>query len=97
VRTSYAPALRPRGPAAGGRRGGGGTRAGAGAPRPPERRLCDPLGVVDHFHVDPAAHDESTLTALAGIFDAVVRVSADGLEVRTTTGVGVDEGAGDAA
>lgn len=45
---------------------------------------------VGHFHVDPVAHDDSTLAALAGVFDATVELTDDGVAVRTTAGIGHD-------
>lgn len=49
---------------------------------------------VGHFHVDPVAHDDSTLAALSEIFDATVELTDDGMTVRTAAGIGPDESAG---
>jgi hypothetical protein len=50
---------------------------------------CHAEGVVAHLHVDPGAHEDRTLAALAGVLDATVELGADGaIEVRTTVGVG---------
>lgn len=55
-------------------------------------------GVVGHFHIDPGAHDESTLNSLTGLFDAVVDLTpaadAEGIAVRTSAGIGPDGGSG---
>jgi hypothetical protein len=40
-------------------------------------------GAVGHVHVDPTAHDERTLHALATLFDARVVVDGDARRVRT--------------
>lgn len=46
-------------------------------------RLRD-LGAVAHYHLDPAAYDESTVNAFSALFDAVVEVDEDGdVSVRT--------------
>lgn len=46
-------------------------------------RLRD-LGAVAHYHLDPAAFDESTINAFSALFDAVVEVDGDGsVSVRT--------------
>jgi hypothetical protein len=65
-------------------------------------RLLHPLverlhaaGVVGHFHVDPVALEDQDLTALTGLFDAVVELGDGVVEVRTSTGVGPDDGDAD--
>ncbi len=40
-----------------------------------------------HFHVDPAAHDDSTVDLFASLCDAVVDVGGDGPTVRTRAAV----------
>jgi hypothetical protein len=35
-----------------------------------------------HFHIDPTAHDRTTVDSIASLFDAVVEFGADGLETR---------------
>ncbi|MDZ7702015.1 MAG: hypothetical protein U5J98_08055 [Halobacteriales archaeon] len=40
------------------------------------------LGAVAHYHLDPTAHDESTVNAFSALFDAVVEVDGDGFSVR---------------
>lgn len=36
-----------------------------------------------HFHLDPDAHDEQTVTTLTSLFDAVVAVEEEGTRIRT--------------
>lgn len=38
---------------------------------------------VGHFHMDPSAHDEQTISRLAQLFDAIVEVDDDGVTVRS--------------
>lgn len=41
------------------------------------------IGAVAHYHLDPAAYDESTVNSFSALFDAVVTVDADGMaEIR---------------
>lgn len=40
-------------------------------------RLRD-LGAVAHYHLDPEAFDEATVNTFSALFDAIVRVEADG-------------------
>ncbi|WP_135364823.1 DUF7504 family protein [Halosimplex halophilum] len=35
-----------------------------------------------HFHIDPTAHDRTTVDSIASLFDAVVEFGADGPEIR---------------
>lgn len=39
--------------------------------------LCERLGVIAHHHVDPAEHDEETLTTLRPLYDAVIEYAPD--------------------
>jgi len=39
--------------------------------------LCERLGVIAHHHVDPAEHDEETVTTLRPLYDAVIEYTPD--------------------
>lgn len=41
------------------------------------------VGGIGHFHMDPGAHDEQTISRLAQLFDAIVEVDGDGVTVRS--------------
>lgn len=62
-------------------------------------RLLHPLverlhaaSVVGHFHVDPVALEDQDLTALTGLFDAVVELEDGTIVVRTSAGIGPGTG-----
>ncbi len=39
--------------------------------------LCERLGAIAHHHVDPAEHDEETVTTLRPLYDAVIEHTPD--------------------